>query len=56
VWDGYELRDIRNEILEHHGVNTRRVFDGKHLSARDFRPSRRRDMVDGDSQTTGFAQ
>ncbi len=43
LWNGYNLRNIRDEILLHHGVNTRRDFDGKHLSDRDFRgPGRRR--------------
>ena len=56
AWDGEKLRDIRNEILKHHGVNTGGDFDGKHLRRCDFRGPGRRGVVDGDKETTSPAE
>jgi len=49
VWNGEKLRDIRNEILQHQGLNIRGDFDGKHLSRSDFRGPRRRRVAHGDT-------
>jgi len=56
VWDGERLRDVRNEILQRHKVNTGGTGPSAPVLRRADFTGRRRSVGDGDSQTTGLAK